>query len=181
MLPDVLIKKYLKSKKIIIKPAPKPGDFKSVGVKMHLGEELLLPQGRQRINLSQDEPPKFKKIKIGRAGYLLKPGAFILGTTKEVYQVKRDIAGLIDGRSTLAHLGLTIHGTSAVVEGNYDHLGSITLEIKNQGPFELILKAGMSIGMLVFFELRAPVNKEQHFHYRGQISTMSPDLKSLRD
>ena len=181
MLPDVLIKKYLRQKKIIIRPAPKAGDFKSVGVKIHLGKDLLLPQGGQLIDLSRDKPPKFKKVQIGRVGYVLKPGVFILGTTKETYQVKRNLAGLIYGRSTLARLGLTIHGTSCVVEGNNDHSGSITLEIKNQGPYKLLLKAGMSVGMLVFFELKAPVNKNQRFHYQGQISTMSPDLKALRD
>jgi deoxycytidine triphosphate deaminase len=67
-----------------------------------------------------------------------------------------------------------------VVEGNFDHFGSITLEICNQGPFKIILHAGMQIGMLVFVKLTEPVGKKQSFNYRKQIGVLPPDLKALK-
>jgi len=103
---------------------------------------------------------------IPEEGYLLRPGDFVLGSTIEQCQYPRSIVAVIDGRSTYARLGLTVHQTAFVIDNNYEYPGGTVLEIKNEGPCNLILKVGMFIAMYHFFELSEPVldtaNKKYH-------------------
>ncbi len=180
ILSDKTIRKYLKSKKIIILPNPKAGDFKSCGVKLHLGSEVLVPKPGQKIDLNDPKKIIFTKKPIPPKGYILKSGAFILVSTLQRYKFSTKLVGMLDGRSSLARVGLTIHGTSQMVEEDNRDPHVITLEIKNQGPFDLILHAGMQIGMLCFFEMTTSASEDLKFNYAHQHSALPPDPKALK-
>lgn len=175
MLSHNTIKKYIKEKKLIFSPALKEEDIRPVGVRLHLGHELLIPKAGQTIDLVSIGNPEYKKIKIAPEGFRLKPGDFVLGTTLENYQFPTNLVGNLDGRSTFARLGLTIHQTSQIVDGNFEYPGSTVFEIKNVGVFDLILKAEMPIGMLNFFELSEPVTDTSNFKYRQQSGVLPPE------
>ncbi len=168
------IKKYIEEKKIIVLPELKPEDIRPVGIRLHLGEEILIPVEGQTVDLSNIGSVEYKKMMIPTDGHILKPGDFILGTTLETYQFPTNIVGNLDGRSTFARLGLTIHQTSQIVDGNFEYPGSTVLELKNTGKFNLVLKAGIPIAMLNFMELSEPVTDTSNFKYRQQSGVLPP-------
>lgn len=178
MLSHNTIKKYIKEGKLIFVPELKEEDIRPVGVRLHLGKELLIPTPGQTVDLSAIKDVQYEKIEIGAEGFMLKPGDFVLGTTAENYQFPTNLVGNLDGRSTLARLGLTIHQTSQIVDGNFEYPGSTVYEIKNIGNFNLILKAGMAIAMLNFIELSEPVTNTSDFKYRQQSGVLPPEPES---
>ena len=109
-------------------------------IDLTLGEELRTIHGKC-IDLTQDS-------------YKLKPNEFILGCTSETIHVPRDLMARVEGKSSIARLGVAIHITAGFIDPNYT--GQITLEIKNMSdkPFELI--HGDSICQIVFETLSSP-------------------------
>ncbi len=176
LLSDTTIRKFIEEKKINILPEPKSEDIKSIGIRLHLGKDFLIPKSGQKVDLSGKAGDLYESLIFGEEGLVLKPNDFILGTTVERFQVPRNIVGYLDGRSTLARLGLGIHITSQFADGNYDSASAITLEIKNNGVFDLVLKPGMPIGMLSFFELSEPVSEGAQFLYKNQLTVKPPEL-----
>ena len=175
MLSHPTIKQYIGEKKIIILPELTEEDIRPIGLRLHLGADILIPVEDQTIDLTNIGKVEYTKLTIRTAGYTLKPGGFILGTTHERYQMATNLVGNLDGRSTYARLGLMIHQTSQIVDGNFEYPGSTVLEIKNNGPFNLILKALMPIAMLNFIELTAPVTDINNFKYRNQFGVRPPE------
>lgn len=179
LLSDTTLKKYLSSGEIKILPEVNPKDIKSIGIRMHLGTDILIPQNNQVIDLGKSDQPNYDPFTMESSGYILKPRQFILGTTKERFQVRRDLVAFIDGRSTLARVGLSIHVTSQMADGNYDNASAITLEIQNVGPMDLILRPDMAIGILSFLTLTEPVSNEAEFLYKNQHTVLPPQMNGL--
>ncbi len=79
----------------------------------------------------------------------LKPREMCLGITKEKITLAEDVAGLLQGRSRYARLGLSVHVTSAFVHpGVSNHQ---VLEIINNSPYDFTIKAGARISQIIFF------------------------------
>jgi dCTP deaminase len=121
------------------------------GYYFHLGKTLLIPEPGQIINPMGGDDPKYQKIDISTETYNLKPGEFVLGQTKEKLSLSNNIGMFIDGRTTLARLGLSIHITATWIHpGHTDSI--ITLEIHNSGNHILLLQENLSIGKGIFFK-----------------------------
>jgi dCTP deaminase len=69
------------------------------------------------------------------AGYVLAPRGFVLGWTAERIWIDPlcGIGARVEGKSSLARLGLGIHVTAPTIHPGFD--GLIRLEIWNVGPF----------------------------------------------
>ena len=150
ILSDITIKELIDSGQIIILPDFDQKNIRPVGIRLHLGNEILIPEANQTVDLSGSTDLDYEKVTLDAAGYTLNPNQFILGTTYERFQVPRNIVCHIDGRSTVARLGLSIHCTATIVDGNFDEARTVVLEIKNIGPTNLILKPHLAIAMLTF-------------------------------
>lgn len=177
ILSDKTIKEYIISGKIRVLPEFDAKDIRPVGIRLHLGAAILIPQSGQLVDPSGTGEVAYESVNIGGDGYTLPPDGFILGTTYERFQVARDIVCHIDGRSTLARLGLSIHCTSGIIDGNFDEPRSVVLEIKNIGPTRLVLKQKLAIAMLTFTNLSAPIEQNTQEQYRGQDGAVAPNLK----
>ena len=177
ILSDVTIKELIGSGHITILPDFDFGDLRPVGIRLHLGKDILIPEPDQTIDLSGNLEVKYQQVTMGEEGYLLKPGEFILGSTHEKFQVPRNIVCHIDGRSTTARLGLSIHCTATIVDGNFDELRSVVLEMKNIGPSNLLLKPELPIAMLTFAGLSSEIAQNSQEQYRGQEGVVAPNLK----
>ena len=81
---------------------------------------------------------------------LLGRGAFLLAETMETIQLPSDICAVLEGKSSLARLGLTVHQTGGFIDCGFR--GTITLELSNENPRPIILRAGMPIAQLVFYQ-----------------------------
>ena len=107
-----------------------------------------------------------KHTKLVTASELvLKPGAFVLGITKEKIKLPDDIAGVLTGRTRFARLGLGIHVTASLVQPGVNN--KQVLEIKNLGDSQIILKPGLKICQLIL------ERTEGKAKYRGKFQEQS--------
>jgi dCTP deaminase len=69
--------------------------------------------------------------------FKLEPGEFVLALTYESIRVPRDLIGVVEGRSTYARAGLSMHQTAPWIQPGWN--GPIVLEIMNNGPLTIEL------------------------------------------
>jgi len=86
--------------------------------------------------------------------FVLHPGEFVLGSTLEVVTVPDDLAGRLEGKSSLGRLGLLTHSTAGFIDPGFS--GHITLELSNVANLPITLWPGMKIGQLCLFRLSSP-------------------------
>ncbi len=80
--------------------------------------------------------------------FLIHPGDFVLGTTKERIEIGNGIVARIEGRSSLGRLGIIVHATAGYIDPGFR--GQITLEISNISKVPVALYPGMRICQVVF-------------------------------
>ena len=145
--------------------------------------EAWLDEGRLSIN---PRPPieringatvdvrlgnKFRTFSGHTAAYIdLHPGELALAVTLESVTLPADLVGWLDGRSSLARLGLMVHVTAHRIDPGWS--GCIVLEFYNSGKLPLALRPGMLIGALSFEPLSGPAarpyNRREDAKYRDQ-------------
>ena len=133
------------------------------------------------MNLESNEDIKFERISLLINCFTLKPGQFILGSTFEKFQVPRNIVCHVDGRSTVARIGLAIHCASGIIDGNFEEARTIVLEIKNQGPFDIVLRHRTALAMLSFTQLSTDIEQATQKQYKGQESVVAPNLRLQKE
>lgn len=173
-LADTKIREYLAEGKIKVEPPVAEKDIRSVGIRVHLGDEILIPEPGQTLDLDNPQELKYAKVDLKEKGYLLKSREFVLATTLEKIQTSRDIVAFIEGRSTVARLGLTVHVTSCIIDDRCDSLKTIVLEMKNEGNLDIILRPGYPIGMVTFSKLFGEISQKDAMRYNGQDSVKPP-------
>lgn len=178
ILSDVTIQEYIYSGKIKILPEFNPMDIRPTGIRLHLGYDILLPKEND-VPIDVDAPPnpEYDALTLPDSGFVINKDMFILGTTFESIMTSDDIICHLEGRSTIARLGLAIHCTSGMIDNNHDEARSITLELKNIGAFDLLIRPRIPIGMLVFSILSYPIRQKSQSQYRRQASVEPPNLK----
>jgi dCTP deaminase len=140
LLSDRSIKQLLKKKSLLVEPKP---ILKSASIRLHLSNQFAKPE--EQIER--------------KATYVLKPKKLILSSTVEHIKMPSDHAGLYDGSTTLARIGITSHMGSMLISPGSE--GNLTLEIFNASDKSFVLKAGMRIGQLLILKLDAPAEHPQ--------------------
>lgn len=88
-----------------------------------------------------------------RESYELPPGQFVLALTHESIRIPKHLIGLVEGRSTYARMGLSMHQTAPWIQPGWS--GPIVLEIANHGTFTIKLTPLVDRPcQLTFFELK---------------------------
>lgn len=90
----------------------------------------------------------------GDEPFVLHPGEFVLGSTFEEITLPDDLAGRLEGKSSLGRLGLLTHSTAGFIDPGFT--GHITLELSNVANLPITLWPGMKIGQLCLFRLSSP-------------------------
>ena len=85
---------------------------------------------------------------------ILHPGEFVLASTYEIITLPDDIAGRLEGKSSLGRLGLLTHSTAGFIDPGFS--GHITLELSNVANLPVKLFPGMKIGQLCLIKLSSP-------------------------
>ena len=102
-----------------------------------------------------DTQELLKENKFGKPeDFELHPGQFVLALTYETIKVPKHLIALIEGRSTYARLGLSMHQTAPWIQPGWS--GPIVLEIANHG--KVVIKLTPLIDrpcQLTFFELKS--------------------------
>ena len=86
--------------------------------------------------------------------FVLHPGEFVLASTFEVITLPDDVAGRLEGKSSLGRLGVLTHSTAGFIDPGFS--GHITLELSNVANLPVTLHPGMKIGQLCLFRLSSP-------------------------
>jgi dCTP deaminase len=99
------------------------------------------------------EQPDLTREVAGAADefFILHPGEFVLASTYEVITLPDDIAGRLEGKSSLGRLGLLTHSTAGFIDPGFS--GHITLELSNVANLPVKLFPGMKIGQLCLIKL----------------------------
>jgi len=161
ILPDWVIAEYVAKNEISISPLDKKWreNIDQVSIDFHLGNKLKLfragtyrfvdtkkglpDDAMEEVNLQEGDP------------FILEPGAFAIATTREVLKLPNDILGRLEGKSSLARLGILVHSTAARFDPGWN--GAPVLELGNLGPKPAILYCGMPICAFTFEKLSSPV------------------------
>lgn len=172
-LSNSTIEEYIQKGKIQI-----DGDYKIEisGVSLHLGNELLLPSPYQTVDSSNPKEIEYVNYDLTKNPYVLKPNDFILGSSKEIIKTDRDILTFLDGRSTYARCGMSIHISAMMLDGLPFNKESSVLEIKNMGFFNIVLHAGDRVGTYIFSLLSSPINGEKNSAYKNQSAVTPPSF-----
>lgn len=103
--------------------------------------------------------------------FILHPGEFVLGSSYEIVSLPDDIAGRLEGKSSLGRLGLLTHSTAGFIDPGFS--GHVTLELSNVATLPIKLFPGMKIGQLCLFRLSSPAehaygSEKYGSRYQGQ-------------
>ena len=104
---------------------------------------------------------KVVKVKDGKH-FLIMPRELVHGITKETISLPNSIAGWIEGRSSLARVGLLTHLSSG-----YIHPGTsnkTVLEIANISPIPLAIYPGTRVCQIVLEEVKGNAAYRGKFH-----------------
>ncbi len=153
ILSDRSIKEKIHSGEISIEPFSHEF-IQPASYDLHLDKNILVFNTEKHTIIDVKEPLEDLMLKIeidDIDGYTLKPGEFILANVVEITGVDNKHVGRLEGKSSLARMGLIIHATAGFLDpGNKLRL---TLEIANLSPLPIRIYEGMKIAQLAFEQL----------------------------
>jgi dCTP deaminase len=129
---------------------------------VHLGGGFIVGRvsASTHLNLGMGEEDALE-TEIKKAGtrynispggsFVLHPGEFALGSTLEYFQFPNDLAGRIEGRSSIGRLGLQVHATAGFVDPGFE--GVVTFELINVGNLPIQMKPGLRLAQMCFFHV----------------------------
>ena len=107
------------------------------------------------IDPSIEQPDLTRMVEVpADEEFILHPGEFVLASTYEVITLPDDVAGRLEGKSSLGRLGLLTHSTAGFIDPGFS--GHITLELSNVANLPVKLFPGMKIGQLCLIKLTSP-------------------------
>jgi dCTP deaminase len=169
ILSNTRVHAALDSKDLIIDPQPEPRTpqvgshcpYDTHSVDLRLSDEISVPSGG-KFSYDTTQPGSIAKLIADHSKkytltddqpFNLDPSKFVLGRTMERIHLpikagcEHCLAARIEGKSSLARLGLLVHFTAPTIHPGFE--GTITLEIINLGPARILLVPGMYIAQLI--------------------------------
>ncbi|MFA9431491.1 dCTP deaminase [Egicoccus sp. AB-alg2] len=156
ILSDRSIRDALDAGRLIVDPlgegAVQPS---SVDVRLASQFRVFANHRYAMIDVRQEQPDLTDLVEVPAGEpFVLHPGEFVLGSTLERIGLPDDLVARIEGKSSLARLGLVIHSTAGFVDAGFD--GDVTLELSNVATLPILLYPGMRIAQFAFFQLDRP-------------------------
>ena len=124
------------------------------------------------IDVKQPQEALTELVEIsGDEPFILHPGEFVLGSTRERVALPDDLVARLEGKSSLGRLGLLIHSTAGFIDPGFD--GHVTLELSNVANLPITIYEGMKIGQISFMKMTEAAAKpygsgELGSKYQGQ-------------
>jgi dCTP deaminase len=163
ILSDTDIKKKLDSGEIKVDPMPDLNvALSTVSLDLRLGKDFMVYRRTARPFIDVKNTASFMEltetvIKESNEPFIIHPGEFVLGATVESIQLPPDLAGRLEGKSSLGRLGIVIHSTAGKVDPGW--VGRLVLEISNIGTLPIMLYPDMRVCQLLFEQLSSPTSK----------------------
>ncbi|HEK1838193.1 TPA: dCTP deaminase [Proteus mirabilis] len=172
---------WLDEGKLVIEPRPPVERINGATADVRLGNQFRVFQGHTAAYIDLSGPKNEVNEALERVmsdeivlpegeAFYLHPGELALAVTLESVTLPDDVVGWLDGRSSLARLGLMVHVTAHRIDPGWH--GHIVLEFFNSGKLPLALRPGMVIGALSFEPMSGsadrPYNRRQDAKYKNQ-------------
>lgn len=156
VLSDRDIKKYLKTRKLIVDPLLEE-HIRPAAIDLTLHENFRVFRNNSHTHIDvREEFDVTELVKANKDGsVIIHPREFILGSTKEVITLPNNLIGLLEGRSSLGRIGLIIHATASFVQPGFS--GYLTFEMSNISNLPIKLYAGMRVAQIAFLTMSSPV------------------------
>lgn len=140
------------------------GAVNPASINLRLGNSFAFPKKDQTIELGDEVQYDLSFVEDG--GYTrLDPGQFCLATTMEWISVPVTCAAFVQGRSSIGRAGLSVQNAGFVDPGFEGH---ITLELKNDAPYPIILVPGYPVTQLVYMSCD-DASRRYDGKYNGQV------------
>lgn len=150
------ILEHIRVGKIVIEPL----DEKLIGpsqVDLCLGNKFRIFKENELVDPHDEKSIErnTELVDTGGEPFVLQPGQLVLGITRERIAVPNDLVASIEGRSSVARMGVFIHISSGHVNPGSGTRGPIpvTLEILNMNPSPVKLYPEMRICQLLFYTM----------------------------
>jgi dCTP deaminase len=187
ILSDQGIKAALERGQIEITPIPDEDLYTTSAVDLTLGDQfqawngqiLSVPGTRLELNLEEHQyqltsRAYIQMLPLENDGTFVFPPfnklpSHILAKTRQKVHLKPEarLAARVEGRSSLARLGLIVHLTAPTIHAGFN--GTITLEMINHGPFWLRITPGKTrICQLIFERLESEPEGTIATQFQGQ-------------
>src|SRR5215207_9276475 len=186
ILSDRDIVEALESGRIKVDPAPDLAvQLGSISVDFTLGQTFMVFEHSRHSFIDPRSPQSIgdamRTIEVAvDEPFIMQPGDFALASTVESLELPDDLLGRLEGRSSIARLGITVHSTAAVFEPGW--IGTATMELSNLGRMPVALYPGMRICAFFFEEVSSPVSVPYRLKrgnkYAGQVT---PQASLLAD
>lgn len=175
------IEAYLVDGTLTITPQPAVASINGATVDVRLGNQFRtfrehttpyidLSGPKEEVSAALERVMSDEIVLSGDDAFYLHPGELALAVTLESVTIPDNLVGWLDGRSSLARLGLMVHATAHRIDPGWQ--GQIVLEFYNSGKLPLALRPGMTIGALSFETLSGPAvrpyNRRSDAKYKGQ-------------
>ncbi len=143
-------------------------------VDLHLGNKLLLFRNSHRpyIDVRQpvDDLMEAHEVAYGES-FAVHPLEVLLASTYESIGLPDDLVARLEGKSSLARLGLQVHATAGFVDPGWH--GYLTLELSNVTKFPILVYPGMKMVQISFMRMSSPVlapygSQGLHSKYQGE-------------
>jgi len=156
LLSDRDVKEQISAKRVAIEPFdPAMVQPSSVDVRLDRFFRVFENHKYSEIDPSVEQPELTRELEVAAdEHFILHPGEFVLASTYEVITLPDDIAGRLEGKSSLGRLGLLTHSTAGFIDPGFS--GHITLELSNVANLPVKLFPGMKIGQLCLIKLSSP-------------------------
>ena len=153
LLSDRDIAAEIKAGRVQVEPFdPKMIQPSSVDVRLDRFFRVFENHKYEVIDPSVEQPDLTREVAVSPDDFfILHPGEFVLASTYEVITLPDDIAGRLEGKSSLGRLGLLTHSTAGFIDLGFS--GHITLELSNVANLPVKLYPGMKIGQLCLIKL----------------------------
>ena len=173
VLSDKSINELIKAKKLVISPfdeeAVQPSSYN-----LRLANTFRIFRNTKMAYLDVRKPVSdfMELIKVqDDEPIIIHPGEFILGETDEYFEFPNDVVGRLEGKSSLARIGIIIHATAGYFDPGFRGTG--TLEMSNIANIPIALYPHMKIGQMSFHFLSTPAerpygSRELGSKYQGQ-------------
>jgi len=158
ILSDKSIKEKINTGEIAISPFSEDS-LQPASYDLHLDSNIMYfnTDGNNIIDVKKPVDDLMVKTQISDSGFVIEPHQLVLANVIEITGVDSKHVGRLEGKSSLARIGLIIHATAGFLDpGNKLRL---TLEMVNLSPLPIRIYAGMKIAQIAFEELDTPCEK----------------------
>ncbi len=184
ILSDRDMKRYIKEGKLKFEPALSMDQIGPASIDLKLGNVFkVFKQGRYlSLDVKKGIPAEFmgEIIINDDKPFILHPNTFALAATKEYISVPDNLSVKVEGKSTLARMGILVH-TAGFVDPGFE--GVLTLELSNQANLPIAIYPGMYICQIDCIMLSSPAenpyNKRKKSLYHKASGPQNADTRNL--